>query len=208
MSNENKETKDPQGQGGDSATPADKGGDQMIPKARFDEVNGKYKDGQKALEDQGKRIADLEAQIKANGDKALEEQGKYKELSEKQKLEIDSLKAKAESAKVYETRISEIAKAEIDSLPEGLRDLVPEGDPLNQLAYITKLKAKQEMFSGKPAGSGPVTPKPAGGGAGAPQDKQIEALEEEMKKLDGRYDQLSQMRKVSIINELNNLRRK
>ena len=104
----------------------------MIPKSRLDEEIEK----RKAAEG---RLAAMEAETKAETEKRLVEQSQFKELAEKRG--VDLVKAQAEAAKVtaYEKTLTEVLAAQIESLPEDKRALVPDELTTQQrLAWIAK----------------------------------------------------------------------
>lgn len=84
--------------------------------------------------------------------KQLAEQGKYKELYEQ-------ANAKAELASKYEAVLSKFLETEIAAVPENLRALMPEGDPIAKLDWITKAKASGAFKAPvKKAGDGSLPP--------------------------------------------------
>lgn len=146
------------------ASPASNG-EHMIPKSRFDEVN---EERRKLSE----RLAQIEAEQKAETEKRLTEQSQFKELAEKRGEEL--AKAQAEAAKVtaYEKTLGDVLAAQVASLPEEKRALVPEELSTSQkLAWIAKNAAILKA------------PAPFGIGAGrmgGSEDKKIDLTPEEL----------------------------
>ena len=108
----------------------------MIPKSRFDEVNSENK----------KLRAELEAREKAERErteKTLLEQERYKERADKRAAELTEANAKAGKADAYEAAVNRLLETELASLPEEVRDLVPEDyEPHKKIDWIAKNKAK------------------------------------------------------------------
>jgi hypothetical protein len=105
----------------------------MIPKERFDEVNGKYKElaGQMeemktAKEDMQKLLADM------------------KTAQEGTQTSIADTTAKLEAqVKSYETLMNEMVSTKLQAVPEDMQELIPEGLSTEQkLAWINKAEAK------------------------------------------------------------------
>ena len=133
-------------------TPPDGGtGPDPVPYARFKEVNDKLN----ALVAKSEQ-ADAEAE-KARIAK-LESDGELQGL-------IDELKPKAERAKTLEGVVKVLLKAKLAAVPEDMQDMIPEGAPESQLAWLGKAEAKG-LFAKPP---GPNTH--AGAGLGTSGDR-------------------------------------
>lgn len=169
-----------------------------IPKERFDEVNGKLKDTLRAMEEQGKALAELQATIKLKDDAALAEQGKFKDLYEKERADKTQALAQAESVKAYQDKVRALVDVEKTAMPEHLKDLIPEGDPLSQLDYIAKLKGKPELWGDKKPFATGMKP---GAGAGA-SDDEVTTLKKTYESLLGKTDQNSFNARIAIKNKL------
>lgn len=104
--------------------------EQMISRARFDEVNTKRKDLEAKLET-------LEKENASVLEKQLVEQGKYKELAEERSKTIASLQPVADQVETYEETLKSVLDAQVEQIPEELRGLVPsEMTTKQQLDYI------------------------------------------------------------------------
>lgn len=136
----------------------------MIPKSRFDEINAK-------LDAANKRADALEKAQQEAERKRLEEANQYKELYEKSQSEISNLKPKAEQVEEYEKVLLEQLSAEIETLPDDFKDVIPDGlSTKDKLRWLSKNKSK---FT-KP------TPFDIGAGRrGSQQDKKTELTPEE-----------------------------
>ncbi len=113
------------------ADPAPIAGDTLpktIPYDRFQEVNN----AKKAAEDKLQKLLDAE---KERLDAEAVKKGDYQAV-------IDSLKPKADRTDALEATLKSYLDAEIESIPEQYRDLVPDGDVTAQLTWIKKAKAK------------------------------------------------------------------
>jgi hypothetical protein len=121
-------------------------------------------------------------EIKSNYEKILEEQQKQKdaELSESERLKkrVAELEPYEQSAKEYETELTDIVSARVASIPEDKKSLVPEGfSPAKLLKW---LDANQKILFGteRPVSS-PDSGTPA---KGAPDTLRLKA-EEKVKQL-------------------------
>lgn len=107
----------------------------MIPKSRFDEVNNKYKEAMSKLEERER--VDREA-----AEKRLEESQRYKELSDQRAQQIVELQSKADKADQQESALQAVLDARVQEIPEDMRDVVPEGDVIFKLNWITRNMSK------------------------------------------------------------------
>lgn len=120
----------------------------MIPKERFDEVNGKYKELATQMEEL--------KQAKAEVDRLLEDMKQQQEGTQTTIAENTSkLEAQVQS---YETLMNEMVETKLQALPTELHELVPEGLTIEQkLSWINKAEAKglfkkqtQQIVVGQP----------------------------------------------------------
>lgn len=105
----------------------------MIPKERFDEVNGKYKDLATQMEDMKKAKADME--------KVLSD---IQTANEVNKSTIAETTSKLEKqVQSYESIMNEMVATKLQTIPEDLHELIPEGLSLEQkLSWINKAESK------------------------------------------------------------------
>lgn len=177
---------------------------QQIPYARFkekvDEVNGL----KGSLGELQRQMAELQSANKAQEDVKLAEQGKYKELTEKQKAEIDRLKALEGRIVAYDEKLKALNDERRKSIPENLQDLIPSfSSPMDEFDYLTKFNSKIGELKGIP-GQPPTGAKP--GGAGAEGDE-IAALEKALTGLENKSDQISSAQRVALINKIHQLKK-
>jgi len=154
---EEKKIDETQGESGEKETPSTETkntGSHMIPKNRFDEVNQKYKDAEKRYKALEKAAQDAET-------KRLKESDDYKALYEKAQATITELQPKADGAESAQATLKEVLEAQIESIPEAKRSLVPVELPTEkQLAWIARnrsLLSKAQPFdigAGETGGSG------------------------------------------------------
>lgn len=112
----------------------------MIPKSRFDEVNNKYRDSQKQLEEF--QAAKLTAERKAQ-----EESGEFKTLYESTSKEYADFKAEIEAVqernKNLEGVVAGLLDAKLQDIPEDFHDLIPSNlTPESKLEWISKAESK------------------------------------------------------------------
>lgn len=112
----------------------------MIPKTRFDEVNSKFQKLQEQLETftKEKEQAELEAKKK---------KGEFEELYNGAQSELETYKTqsqeKSQRVEQLESIIQTLVDAELEVVPEDMRDLVPENfTPEQKLSWISNAKAK------------------------------------------------------------------
>jgi hypothetical protein len=141
------QNQDPQGQGSNNnAGQHGNDGSQnnqnenFIPKSRFDEVNNKYKQLQEQIDafNKEKEQAELENKKK---------QGKFEELYTNTSQELENTKQQFEQTsqrvEQLEGIIQTLVDAELEAVPEDMRDLVPENFTAEQkLSWITNAKKK------------------------------------------------------------------
>lgn len=139
--------------------------DHMIPKSRFDEINGELK----------KLRAELDAREKAERErteKVLLEQARFQELAEKRGAELAEANAKASKAEAYEAAVNRLLETELASLPEEVRTLVPEDyEPHKKIDWIAKNKALLLKPAPPNIGAGGIgAGDPSAGGNSIPAD--------------------------------------
>jgi hypothetical protein len=114
--------------------------DRMIPKARFDEVNQKFKDVQAQLEEFRKEKQESER-------KAQEEAGEFQKLYETTSKEYSEIKSHFESMgnrnKELEGVINTLLETRLKGIPEDFHDLIPGNlTPEAKLEWINKAETK------------------------------------------------------------------
>lgn len=109
---------------------------EAIPYDRFKQVN----DEKKKLAD---KVAAYEAAEEARKQKEAVDNGEFQKV-------IDALKPKAERTDALEATLKGYLEAEITTIPEQFRGLIPGGDVTTQLAWIKQAKA-QGLFNRTPA---------------------------------------------------------
>lgn len=74
--------------------------------------------------------------------KALAEQGNWKAIAEKAQKDLEAVQSKASQVDVYEKTLKETLAAELSTIPEELRGLVPaELNTSQQLGWLSRNKA-------------------------------------------------------------------
>lgn len=122
--------------------------DIMIPKTRFDEVNNRLKSLEKERENERKAARKAE-------EKRLAEQEDWKTLHEQAAQRLAEIEPKAEFAEKAEEALQNYLKAEIDTLPEQYRDIVPDDlSTIGKLNWLAKNKAKFMKASPVDLGAG------------------------------------------------------
>lgn len=136
-----------------AGTPNAGQGEHLIPKARFDEVNGELKRLRKQIED-----ADRERQ--AREDAAAREQGRFRELAEKHEARIKQLEPIQATAERYEAALKAHLDTQRRDLPPHITALLDKLDVAEQLEWIA---ANREALSAS-AGTGATPPATARAG--------------------------------------------
>src|SRR5690606_6377506 len=105
----------------------------MIPKERFDEVNVKYKEVAGQLTELQKAKQDMEAQLE-----------EIKKAEEAKKASVAEVTTKLEEqVKSYQSVIESMVEAKIQTIPEDMQDLIPEGLTTEQrLSWLNKADEK------------------------------------------------------------------
>jgi hypothetical protein len=142
------QNQDPQGQGsnnnagqqGNDGSQNNQQNENFIPKTRFDEVNNKMKTLQEQLDAfmNEKEQAELEAKKK---------KGEFENLYNDAQQELETYKTNSQKAservEQLEGLVQTLVDAELEAVPEELRDLVPENmTPEQKLSWITNAKKK------------------------------------------------------------------
>lgn len=138
----------------------------MIPQSRFNEVN----EARKALE---AKLAEYQKNDEAEKRKREIEDGKFKEV-------IAELEPKAARADELEKALRQYLDTEIAEIPETMRDLIPSGDIVVQLAWIRQAKTRG-LFNPQRA---PETDAGARGDV-PPKAVKLTALQDEMRRKTG-----------------------
>jgi chromosome segregation ATPase len=145
------QNQDPQGQGSNNTQNAHEHGkdasqnkekfeDKFIPKTRFDEVNNKMKELQDQLDKINKQREQEELEAK-------KKKGEFEELYNNTSQELENTKTQykqtSERVTQLEGIIQALVEAELEAVPEEMRDLVPENfTPEQKLSWITNAKKK------------------------------------------------------------------
>lgn len=119
----------------------------MIPKARFDEVNQRYKDVEA-------KLTELLAEKTATEKKTQEEQGKFQELYQSTTKEFDEFRSQFETvsnrAKELETVVNSLLATKLEGIPAEFHDLIPDNLTAEaKLDWINKAEVKG-LFGKKP----------------------------------------------------------
>jgi len=132
--------------------------EQMIPKARFDEVNNALKKLQGDAAEQAKAAAKAE-------EERLAHQAEWQKLYEGSKAKVGELTPKAELADKLTEMVTAQYAAEIATWPEQVKAMQPdaEADILTKLAWMSKAKplAVELMADKTPTPGNGTRPKPA-----------------------------------------------
>lgn len=150
------QNQDPQGQGVDNKQGHDQNGndgsqknEHMIPKTRFDEVNNKLKEFQEKFDAMNKQKEQEEIENK-------KKQGEFETLYNETSQELETYKSQvteaSERVEQLEGIIQTLVDAELEVVPEEMRDLVPENfTPEQKLSWITNAKQKGLFGTQKPS---------------------------------------------------------
>lgn len=134
---------------GKEKTDTSKEGDKdiMIPKSRFDEINNKYKDVQKKLDEILVDKAKAEKERKAREQEEAESKGEFEELYGEAKSNLESIEGKFESAseriEALEEVINGLLESKLESIDEKFHDLIPESMSAEEkLAWVSNAEKK------------------------------------------------------------------
>lgn len=146
----------------DGTQKAETPAEQMIPKARFDEINNALKKFQSDAAEQAKTQA-------AEAEKELAAKAEWEKLAQKRAEERDALKPKAELADKLTEMVTAQYADEIKDWPAEVKAMAPDesADILTKLAWLAKAKPlATELLKDKPPiagnGSRPKVAAPAG----------------------------------------------
>jgi hypothetical protein len=144
----------------------------MVPISRLNEEITKRKE----LE---ARVAAIDKANKDAEEKRLIETNQFKDLYEKQKLELEGLKPRAAVAEESEKVLQSVLASQINEIPEHYRTLVPEGLSTNQkLQWISQNKPLLMKEKGFDIGAGQQ-------GGGSPDITALNAEQLEIARLAG-----------------------
>lgn len=141
------ESRDQNGHGSHNAdrqhegdAPQEKPNENFIPKSRFDEVNTKYKELKEQLDALNKEKEQAELEDK-------KKKGEFEDLYNETSQELENVKVQHQQASdrvtALEGIIQNLVDAELEAVPEDMRDLVPENfTPEQKLSWITNAKKK------------------------------------------------------------------
>ncbi|UKL30005.1 hypothetical protein [Bacillus phage PK2] len=112
----------------------------MIPKTRFDEVNNKLKEFQEKFDAMNKQKEQEELEAK-------KKKGEFENLYNDAQTELENTKNQfketSQRVEQLEGIIQTLVDAELEAVPEEMRDLVPENfTPEQKLSWITNAKKK------------------------------------------------------------------
>lgn len=108
----------------------------MVPQSRLNEMAEKNR----LLQE---RLNATEKERQEQLEKQLAEQGKWKEIAEQRANELAGMKPKADLVDEYETVLKEQLAAEIETLPDDFKDVIPDGlSTKDQLRWLAKNKSK------------------------------------------------------------------
>jgi hypothetical protein len=127
-------------QGNDGSQNQNQQNENFIPKTRFDEVNNKYKELQEQLDalNNQKEQEELE-----NKKKKGEFENLYNDTQQELENTKETFKQTSERVEQLEGIIQTLVDAELEAVPEDMRDLVPENFTAEQkLSWITNAKKK------------------------------------------------------------------
>lgn len=140
--------------------------DPMIPKQRFDEVNGKYKE----LLEKVTAFEQAEQQRQAEAEQLelerKKEQGKFEELYQNSQKELEAFKKYESRTQELESVITGMVESKLKSIPEDMHDLIPSNLSAEQtLSWLDKAESKglfgkpEPKEIGKPSNKSTDSPK-------------------------------------------------
>jgi hypothetical protein len=110
----------------------------MIPQSRFSEVTKELREAKTLLKQMQDASEAAELARKQQTETELAEQNQYKQLYEAAKAELESMKSLQSEVKRYRESFESTLQSRIQSIPEDMRDLIPNGDPIEQMAWLDK----------------------------------------------------------------------
>lgn len=124
------------------------GREPMIPRERFDDVNGRLKATEAELKKLQDAASEAERTRQAAEAKALADQGEFKKLYETASGELETAKARAKQADALEAVIREMVDTRKANVPDHLKPLIEKLDPVEALRW---LDANADKLSPNPA---------------------------------------------------------
>lgn len=118
--------------------------EKTIPYERFKTVNDNYKEVKKQLDALVKQQEQVELETK-------EKQGEFETLYNELKEKHEPI---SNEFQLYKDTFQEILKAKLETVPENMRDLIPQGNELEQLKWIENATAKGLFNKGNPQSFG------------------------------------------------------
>lgn len=105
----------------------------MIPKERFDEVNGKYKELASQMEEMKQAKEQMEQMLAEMKEKQEGTQSTIAETTSKLEAQVQN----------YEAVMNELVQTKLETVPKELHELIPEGLTVEQkLSWLNKAEAK------------------------------------------------------------------
>lgn len=120
-------------------------------------LKARLKKGEATLAEMRAKFEERSAAEEKAKQAALKDQGKFKELYEAAAPKVEQLTR-------YEAVINKILDAELKNVPESLKGLIPEGDPVSKLDWIAKAREAGAFTPAKPAAKGGDGSPPPGNG--------------------------------------------
>lgn len=115
----------------------------MIPKTRFDEVNGKLKEMADKVAEFEKAHAQAQADAEAKELEAKKEQGKFEELYLNTQKELETTKKYETRTQELEALIKGMVDTKLEAIPKEMVDLVPTNLTVEQtLDWLNKAESK------------------------------------------------------------------
>jgi hypothetical protein len=122
------------------------------------ELKARLKKGEATLKEMREKFEARALADEKAAQTALRDQGKFKELYEQAAPKLELLNR-------YDAVIGKMLEAELKTIPESLKGLLPDGDPVAQLDWIARAReAGAIQQQGKPRGTGDGSPPPATSG--------------------------------------------
>ncbi|WP_373892778.1 hypothetical protein [Virgibacillus sp. CBA3643] len=157
------------GKGDNGNTEPNNSGDKdPIPYDRFKQVNDNYKDMKTKYDEL------LQQQQQADED-AKKKQGEYETLYTELKEKHDPL---SQEFTQYKETFQEILKGKLETVPENMRDLIPQGNELEQLKWIENATNKGLFKQDNPQsfGNGGTNPDTTSGDSKKDQQSFLKSL--------------------------------
>ncbi|AUM66381.1 hypothetical protein C0R09_18675 [Brevibacillus laterosporus] len=120
--------------------------EKFIPKSRFDDVNNRYRETQKQLEE---ILKEKETQEKEEAEK----KGEFERLYQESTKQAEDFKVKAESqeqrVQQLESILQQMFETKISTIPEELHDLIPKDFTIEQKLEWINTAEKKGLFARK-----------------------------------------------------------